>query len=57
MVYEICGKCLHARSCHDTINGTLMYCAICGKPCDTEEFKINHKPSKTIIQDGVIMQL
>jgi hypothetical protein len=46
MTYPICGKCLHAVSSHEPHNAKFMYCAICFKLCELEEFKEIHKPTE-----------
>lgn len=57
MTYELCGDCLHARSSHSQVSETMMYCGSCQKSCDTDIFSLDHKPSGSIVQDGVFMQL
>jgi len=51
MTYPICGKCLHAKSNHSLAHG-FMYCAVCFKLCDTDEYDTIHKPtdSKTVFE-------
>jgi len=54
---DLCGKCLHDRQAHSDVNGQMMYCAVCMKFCDLDEFNIDHKPSGIICQDGISVKL
>lgn len=45
MTYDLCGKCLHAKSSHTDDRGFFMYCAVCFKLCDLEEYNFKHKPT------------
>jgi len=54
---KLCGKCLHDRQAHSEINASMVYCAICMKFCDLDEFQIEHKPSGIICQDGIQLKL
>jgi len=51
MTYYLCGKCLHAKSSH-TNNHSFMYCLVCFKLCDIEEYNYKHKPTdiKTMME-------
>lgn len=58
MSYELCGKCLHARSTHTTMDSpNFMYCGKCMRACDMDEYIINHKPSMITCNDGVAYDL
>ena len=57
MPYRICGKCLHGKSSHTKYENQFMYCGACQSICDIEEFSIEHKPSMSIVQDGVMIKL
>jgi len=43
--YPICGECLHAKSCHIEHNGHFMYCAVCFKVCELEDYNKENKPT------------
>lgn len=53
-----CGKCLHSRHCHYSVNGHLMYCVACQKLCDLDEYNMNHKPTSQaeVMRIGALKQ-
>lgn len=57
MIDGYCGDCLHALNSHDRVSDTLMYCAICLKTCDDVDCHYKHKPSGTIVQDGIVYKV